>query len=66
LRVHLEQTIEISAPPDRVWEIMTDVERWHEWTASISSVERLDGGPFALGSRARVLHSPGCDPHCSK
>ena len=53
--MHLEQTIEVAAPSGRVWEIMTDVGRWQEWTASISSIERLDSGPLALGSRARVV-----------
>ena len=52
--MHLEQIIDVAAPPARVWEIMTDIERWHEWTPSISSIERLDSGPFGLGSRARV------------
>ncbi len=47
-------TIDIQAPPDRVWAIMLDVERWHEWTPSITRIERLDGGPFDIGSRARV------------
>lgn len=49
-------SVDISAPPDLVWSIITDVERWHEWTASVRGIRLLDKdkGPLRIGSRALV------------
>ena len=52
--MHLTRSIDIQAPPNVVWDVWTDVERWPEWTASVSRVERLDPGPLAVGKRVRI------------
>jgi uncharacterized membrane protein len=46
--------VDINAPPATVFALLCDVERWPEWTPTVSSVERLDKGPFSVGSTARV------------
>ncbi len=49
-----EATIDVAAPARQVFDVYADVERWPDWTASDTSIERLDEGPLRVGSRARV------------
>ena len=49
-----EATIDVAAPARQVFDVYADVERWPDWTASVTSIERLDEGPLRVGSRARV------------
>ena len=51
----------IRASIHRVWTILADVERWPEWTASVTQIEELSSGPLRLGSRVRI-HQPKLRP----
>jgi carbon monoxide dehydrogenase subunit G len=53
--------IEVQAPPARVWDIMRDVERWPEWTPTVTSIRLIDRGPLAVGTRA-VVRQPKLPP----
>ncbi|WP_404383563.1 SRPBCC family protein [Knoellia locipacati] len=46
--------VDIDASPERVWAVMSDVERWPEWTETVTAVTRLDADSLGLGSRVRV------------
>ena len=46
--------IEIDAPAGVVWDVFTDVERWPEWTESVTRIVALDGAGLAVGKRFAI------------
>ncbi|MCX5070473.1 SRPBCC family protein [Micromonospora lupini] len=52
--MRFEAGTEIAADAERVWAVLVDVERWPEWTASVSRVERGESGPLAVGATAHL------------
>ena len=64
--MELSRSIDIAAPPDIVWAVWSDVTRWPEWTAGVSSVEVLGpadragspdlpgSGGLTVGTRVRI------------
>ena len=49
-----DSSVEIAAPPSLVWEVFSDVERWPEWTASVTRLVALDGPGLAVGKRFEI------------
>jgi len=53
-----EESVEIDAPAPLVWEVFSDVQRWPEWTASVTSLVGRDGADLAVGKRF-AIKQPG-------
>jgi hypothetical protein len=49
--------LEISAPPERVWAVLTDFDHWPAWNADVKSMQFK--GPVAPGSEFRWKAGPG-------
>jgi len=52
--MRIDNTIEIEAPVDRVWELTLDVESWPHHTPTMTMITRLDSSPLAVGSEVRI------------
>jgi uncharacterized protein YndB with AHSA1/START domain len=52
--MHFETTVEIAAPAERVWEVLTDVDHWPDMSPSITRVDRIQGASLEPGARVRI------------
>jgi uncharacterized membrane protein len=52
--MRIEHEVFIEAPVDTVWRLTTDLEAWPDMSKTMTSVRRVDDGPLAVGSSARV------------
>ena len=53
--MRFESSIDIHAPPDKVWALMNKLEQWPQWMPSIKKIERVSKGPLTVGSQLSVI-----------
>ena len=47
-------TVEVFAPPERIWAVLVDVDRWPEWTPTVTRVQRLEEAGVITGYTAQI------------
>ena len=52
--MRVEKSIDIDAPQQRVWDLLSDIERWPQRIATVETVELLTPAPLTKGSRVRL------------
>ena len=52
--MRFEKSIEIDAPQQRVWDVLSDIEAWPQRIETVETVELLTPAPIAKGSRVRL------------
>ena len=52
--MHFEKSVDIDAPQQRVWDVLTDIEAWPQRIETVDSVELLTPAPMTQGSRVRL------------
>jgi Polyketide cyclase / dehydrase and lipid transport len=50
----IDSSVHIEAPALLVWDVFSEVQRWPEWTASVTRLAALDGPGLAVGKRYEI------------
>jgi uncharacterized protein YndB with AHSA1/START domain len=53
----LERSINIKAPPEKVWTVIQDASRRAEWDARVKSARRTSSGPMGGGSTFDMVYN---------
>ncbi len=59
--MYLDQTVDIAAPVERVWDVTIDIPQWPTWNPTVDGVDVLTPRPMGVGWSAR-LKQPGNAP----
>lgn len=52
--MRFEKSIEVDAPPQRLWDVLTDIDAWPQHMETVESVELLTPAPMTMSSRVRL------------
>ena len=52
--MRFEKSIDIDAPQQRVWDVLSDIEAWPQRIETVDAVELLTPAPISDGSRVRL------------
>ena len=52
--MRFEKSVDINAPQQRVWDVLSDLEAWPRRIDTVETVELLTPSPLAKGSRVRL------------
>jgi hypothetical protein len=50
----IQDSVSINAPLDVVWDVTVDVDSWHEWSPTVTSIKRIEPGEFGMDKSAVV------------
>jgi carbon monoxide dehydrogenase subunit G len=55
----LTKSIEIEAPPEKVWAFLSDIEKLNEITKGFQEIEKTSKGPVGVGTTAHIVGKAG-------
>jgi ribosome-associated toxin RatA of RatAB toxin-antitoxin module len=52
--IRFTKEIEIEASSSTIWNVMSDVETWNEWTPTITRIQKVNRNDLAVGTRLLI------------